>query len=389
MTNGSPRLLHLTRLLLAVLVVSSIAGGIYYFKGGQDNKSQVAAPVAAPSGVVSFPANAAQLSSIATMTVRSEPLPVSAALFGRVAYDENRTTRVSSPIAGRVVSLHGEVGDQVKLAQVLAELDAPDVGTADADWQKARADQVKKQRAFDRAKILFEGEVLAKKDFESAEADIDQARSETRRAALRMRNLDTAGAQNGIFSLKARMAGVIAERQINPGQEVRPDLPTPLFVITDLASLWVIVDVPEQVAAQIQAGQSAVAESDAWPGQRFTAKVERVGIMLDPQTRRIQIRCAVQNPEHRLKPEMFARVSFLPAAGAVQAIAVPNGGLFLEGRYSYVFVQTKPGTFEKRRVGIRQTGNERSYIDSGLDSGEQVVTEGALLLNSEAGGDAH
>ena len=389
MTNRSPRLLHLTRLMLAVVVVSAIAGGIYYFKGGQDNKSQVAARVAATSGVVSFPANAAQLSSIATMTMRSEPLPVSAALFGRVAYDENRTTRVSSPIAGRVVSLRGEVGDQVKPAQVLVELDAPDVGTADADWQKARADQVKKQRAFDRAKILFEGEVLAKKDFESAEADIDQARSETRRAALRMRNLDTAGAQNGIFSLKARMAGVIAERQINPGQEVRPDLPTPLFVITDLASLWVIVDVPEQVAAQIQAGQSAVVESDAWPGQRFTAKVERVGIMLDPQTRRIQIRCAVQNPEHRLKPEMFARVSFLPAAGAVQAIAVPNGGLFLEGRYSYVFVQTKPGTFEKRRVDIRQTGNERSYIDSGLDSGEQVVTEGALLLNSEAGGDAH
>ena len=203
-----------------------------------------------------------------------------------------------------------------------------------------------------------------------------------------MRNLNAANTQNGVFHLKAGLTGIIAERQINPGQEVRPDMTAPLFVITALETLWVLVDVPEQMAALLHAGQGAVVESDAWPGVRFSAKVDRVGILLDPGTRRIQVRCAVPNPQRKLKPEMFAKVSFLPDGAAVQAVALPNTSLFVEGRYNFVFVQTKPGTFEKRRVTLRRSEGDRSFIDTGLADGEQVVTEGAFLLTTEVGGDA-
>ena len=326
---------------------------------------------------------------------------MSGAQPGRVAYDENHTTRVSSPIAGRVLALHAEVGDTVKNGQALAELDSPDLGTAEADWQKARSDELRKQRAFERAKTLFDGQVLARKDFESAQADIEQARSETRRAVLRMRNLNARGAENGVFRLKASLAGVVAERQINPGQEVRPDTPAPLFVITRLETLWVLVDVPEQLAAAIHPGQAAVVESDAWPGQaavvesdawpgeQFAARVDRVGILLDPGTRRIQVRCVLENRGRKLKPEMFARVLFVPDGAAVHAILVPNTSLFVEGRYSFVFVETRPGSFEKRRANVRRSDGERSYVDTGLAEGDRVVTEGAFLLSAEAGGDAH
>ena len=380
----------LMQVLTALAVTAGVVAGIYFIKeerGGLPQAVAVAV-VVPPSGVVTFAPNAPQLSSIVVRSVHTEAMPVSSPQAGRIAYDENHTTRITSPIAGRVLALHAEVGDAVRAGQALAELDSPDLGTAEADWQKARADELRKQRAFERAKTLFDGQVLARKDLESAQADADQARSETRRTVLRMRNLNAAGTQNGVFRLKAGLTGIVAERQINPGQEVRPDMPAPLFVITALDTLWVLVDVPEKIAASLHAGQGAVVESDAWSGMRFSATVERVGILLDPGTRRIQVRCTVQNFQNKLKPEMFAKVAFLPDGATVQAIALPNTSLFVEGRYSFVFVQTKPGTFEKRRVNIRQAEGDRSFIDTGLSDGDQVVTEGAFLLTSEVGGDA-
>lgn len=379
----------LTQIAAAILITAGTVGGIYFFKDAQ-SKTSVAtvAPPTTLQGVVTFPVNAPQLSSIVVHSVHMEAMPISSPQAGRVAYDENDTTRISSPIAGRVLTLHAEVGDSVKAGQVLAELDSPDLGTAEADWQKARADELRKQRALERAKILFDGQVLARKDLESAQADADQALSETKRAALRMRNLNAAGSQNGVFRLKTGLTGIVTERQINPGQEVRPDMAAPLFVITALDTVWVLVDVPEKMAASLHAGQGAMLESDAWPGIQFPAKIDRIGMLLDPGTRRIQVRCSLQNPQSKLKPEMFAKVSFLPDDAAVRAIALPNTSLFVEGRYSYVFVQTSPGTFEKRRVNVSRSDGDRSFIDTGLADGDQVVTEGAFLLTTEIGGDA-
>ena len=378
----------LVQLAAAILITAVTVAGIYAVKAATSHGSETQSVVGAPPGVVMFTPNAPQMSSIVVQRVEMEAMPISSAQAGRIVYDENHTTRISSPVAGRVLAIHAEVGDSVKAGQALAELDSPELGTAEADWQKARADELRKQRAFERAKTLFDGQVLARKDFEGAQADVDQARSETRRAAQRMRNLNAVGSPNGVFSLKAGLAGSVAERLINPGQEVRPDMAAALFVITTLDSLWTLVDVSEQMAASLHVGQEAVVENDAWPGIKFSAKVERIGILLDPGTRRVQIRCKLHNPQHKLKPESFARVAFLPDGAAVKVISLPNTGLFVEGRFSFVFVQTKPGVFEKRRVNIRRSDADRSFIDAGLVDGDLVVTEGAFLLTTEMGSNA-
>jgi cobalt-zinc-cadmium efflux system membrane fusion protein len=338
-------------------------------------------------GIVKFAAGAPQLSSLGIATVSEVAMPVAEPINGRITYDENVTARVSSPILGRVVSLHAEVGDKINRNAVLLDIDSPDLATAEADWRKGQADEVRKKLAFERAKNLFENEVIARKDYESAEADYHQAIAETRRAGLRMKNLNASGSENGKFGLKAPIAGVIADKQVNPGLEVRPDLPNPLFVITDISRLWVIADVPERSIGSIKPGQAVSIETDAYPNEHFTATVNRVGLALDPNTRRVQIRCTVQNPDKKLKPEMFARVLFL-ADGEKKGVRVPNTSLVAEGIYSYVFVEKHPGTFEKRRVNLALKGSDSSFVDNGISSGDRIVTEGALLLNSEASSDA-
>jgi cobalt-zinc-cadmium efflux system membrane fusion protein len=373
--------------LCAAAIAAAIAGYRYVNAAPEPVPVAVPAPTKTP-GQIELGASAPQLSSLRISTVNAEALPLSEPLTGRVTYDENRTTRVSSPVAGRVTGLHAEIGDVIARGALLATLDAPDLATADADWRKAQADEVRKKLALERARTLFEGEVIARKDVESALADQQQASAETRRAGLRMKSLHATGSENGQFRLTAPLAGVVADRQINPGLEVRPDLPAPLFVITDLNQLWVIVDVPDRSATGLKTGQAVTLDTDAWPDQHFAARIERVGLTLDPGTRRVQVRCAVSNPDHKLKPEMFVRVAFLSGDGARQAIPLPNTSLFADGVASYVFVEKKPGTFEKRRVNVALRGRDTSYVDTGLTSGERVVTDGAFLLNAEGAGDA-
>jgi len=337
----------------------------------------------AESGVLRYAPDSAQLSVIKVKPVEVFPVPLAEPLNGRVAFDETSTARVSSPISGRIVALKAQAGDAIGAGDALAELDSPDLAAAVADLRKAEADEPRKRYALERARTLYEGQVLAKKDMESAQADFAQARAETERAALRLRNLAPAGArEDNRYVLRAPISGVVADRQANPGMEVRPDLPNPLYVITDPAKLWVLIDLPERDLPKVAPGQPVSVEVDAWPGELFRARIDRIGVVVDAATRRVPVRCAVANPQGKLKPEMYARVTLL-ANENLRAIRVPNTALVTEGLYSYVFVERSPGVFARRRVALAVQDRDYSYLESGIDAGTRVVVAGSVLLNSE------
>ena len=338
-------------------------------------------------GIVHIAAGETQLSSIRAEAVSVQAMPAADPVNGRLVYDENATSRVSSPLQGRVITLRAGVGDRVAKGAALLDIDSPDLANAEADLAKASSDELRKRLAYERAKRLQENDVIARKDFEASEADYAQSQADTRRASLRLRNLQASGHENGKFILRSPIQGIVVERVANPGQEVRPDLQDPLFLITDISRLWVLVDVPEKNLANVHLGQTVSLETDAYPEQQFRAIVERIGVSVDPVTRRVQVRCTIKNADGKLKPEMFARVSFL-ADGERKGIRVPNTSLITEGIYTFVFVEKQPGTFEKRQVKLALRGNDHSFVENGLADGERVVTEGALLLNSEAAVDA-
>ncbi len=331
-----------------------------------------------------YAADAPQLSFLRIQAVAEMPEPAVDPLNGRIAYDENRTARVSSPNAGRVTRIAVQPGDRVKAGQPLLWLSSPDLGGAVADLRKAEADRHLKQFARQRAKILLEGEVLARKDYEAAEADLKQAEAEEQRARARLNSIAPGGAgADGSGALRAPIAGIVADRQVNPGLEVRPDMSNPLLVITDSTHLWALIDLPERDLGKVRVGQPVSIEVDAYPGEGFSGKIASIGEVLDPVTRRIQVRCAVENPQRRLKPEMFARITPLREP-AHPVLMVPNTALITLGLQSYVFVESAPGTFEKRRIALDRQHRDFSVIREGLKAGERVVTSGALLLNSEA-----
>ena len=338
------------------------------------------------SDTLLFAADAPQLLFLKIQPVAAFPEPLVEPLNARISYDDNRTARVFSPLAGRVVKIAAESGNQVKAGDPLLVLDSPDFAMAKADSMKANADLSRKKETWERARQLYEIKGIARKDVESAEADWHQAEAEAQRARARMKNLNTDSATaEGQFILRAPISGIITERQVSAGSEVRPDASSPLFVITDPRHLWVQVDLPERQLDKVQVGRAVTIEVDAYPETSFPGKIVVISGALDPVTRRIQVRCEVENPALKLKPEMFARVT--PIANKKTGLPrVPNTALVTQGLYSFIFVEQSPGMLQRRRVTLASQGSQYSYISAGLRAGERVVSSGALLLNSELAG---
>jgi len=327
--------------------------------------------------------NSAQEANLKIEAVTEMVAPTTEPLNGKISFDENFTSRISSPVLGRAVKIHTQLGDHVKAGQALLTIDSPDLGAAIADYRKANADLELKRKALERSQTLLDGGVIAHKEFESTQADMAQSQAEAERTKARLHNLgiDHAASGNESFTLKAPMAGMIVDRQINVGNEVRPDAPNPLFTITNPDHLWAMIDLPERDLNKVSLGQTLSIKVDAFADEEFQGKVQSIGTMVDPLTRRIQVRCSVDS-KGKLRPEMYARITPLNMTQR-KVIRLPNSALITEGLYSYVFVETSHGHIQKRRVTLDLQERDYATIKEGLKADERVVTKGAILINSE------
>ncbi|WP_049622900.1 efflux RND transporter periplasmic adaptor subunit [Frateuria defendens] len=368
---------------LALVLLVALGGALAWHLHGQRAVAKAApASESETSGdTVRYPAGASQLSYLEIEPVHAVPAPAMDAQPGKIAFDEDHTVRVMSPANGRVTQLVAEPGAVVKQGDVLAWIDSPDYAQARADASKAAADSAAKAKALGRAAELTRLGVLAQKDLEAAEDDAAQARAEAARASEVLRNLDPSGHDGPRYALRAPIAGTVVDRTINPGLQVQSG-GAPLFVITDASHLWASFEVPERDAGKVRAGQRASVEVDALPGERFDAHILYVGGALDPSTRRFTVRAALDKPDERLKPEMFARITPIDAKPA-PLVAVPNTALVNMGLHHYVFVEIAPGTLQRREVRLGLAGENRSWLREGVREGERVVTRGAVLLNGE------
>lgn len=329
------------------------------------------------SQVVRFLPGSPQLSYLRIEASVALPVPLIEPIPGRIAYDDDVTARIFSPVTARIIRPLANVGDVVKLGQGLVVLDVPDY----ADLAKSESDRRTKEAAYKRARELHDAEVIARRDLESAENDLRAAEADSGRARARLRSL---GAVAGGLGLVSPRAGVVTERVASPGVEVRPDAQAPLYVVTDPGRVWAVAELAEKDLGKIVIGQTVSISVDAYPEQRFTGKVMAVGDVLDPLTRRIVVRCSVENSERKLKPEMFARIS--PESTEQKLPRVPNPALVTEGLNTHLFVETAPGVLERRRVKLAFRGVDVSYVAEGVSPGDRVVTAGAILLNAELAG---
>ncbi|NMM76980.1 efflux RND transporter periplasmic adaptor subunit [Acidovorax sp. SRB_24] len=370
---------------LPTLALALALGGSALLAGCSEAAAPAApAEAAAPtvqSTQLRFPPGHPQLALLEVTTAQpSQDIAVD--LPARLVWNEERTQRIYPAFAGRVTAIRADLGQTVKAGSALATLASPDFGQAQADTAKAHAEQNLAHQGLRRQRELFEAGIVARKDLEQAEADAARAQAEVARAAARTSLYGSSAAVNQQLALSAGMGGVVVERNVNPGQEVRPDQSGPgtpaLFVVTDPSTLWVQIDARESDLASLRAGDRFVLEVSAYPGETFAGRVTAASDSIDPATRTIKVRGLVANTDRRLKAEMLAtaRIKQSRTGGAV----IPAQAVTLRGTVHTVFVESASGVFEPRAVTLAHEGPREVVVGKGLAAGDKVVTQNVLLL---------
>ncbi|MGH7296909.1 MAG: efflux RND transporter periplasmic adaptor subunit [Polyangiaceae bacterium] len=311
---------------------------------------------------------------------------------GRVALDDLRSGHVYSPVTGRVVKINAQLGQRVKKGDPLAMLESPDIGNTVSDVHKAEADLIAAQHDYERKKDLFEQKAGSAADLESAQDNYRKAKAEVERARQKQSLLRVGGvdAVTQTYTLPSPIDGEVLMRNINPGIEVQGQYSggatQELFTIGELDKVWVLADLYEMDIARVHVGTPADVTVVAYKDKVFKGQVDWVSGMLDPNTRTAKVRCTFDNPDKLLRPEMYATVQI--SVDQKRALAIPRSALLRIGEYKVVFIQVgdEPGKVRFQRVPVDVDEGESSQwleVKHGLQSGQKVVVNGAILLSQK------
>lgn len=363
--------------VLCTLVVAALVG---CNSANEARKAEAAAPIM-QGEQLHFPTNHPQL-ALLTVAAATPGQPIAVNLPAKLVWSEEHTQRIYPAFAGRVVGIRADVGQKVAAGAALALLASPDFGVAQADTAKAQSDLRLAEKSLQRQRELFEAGIAARKDLEQAESDFARAQAEEKRAGARTKMYGASGDVDQQLAVRTEIGGVVVERNVNPGQELRPDQSgpgvPPLFVVTDPSRMWVQIDARESDVATLTPGAKFEVTVPALGDRKFSGVVSAAADFIDPNTRTIKVRGTLDNRDRLLKAEMLATVRIERSLGS--GVVVPASAVTLRGAQHRVFVQVQPGVFESRDVTLAHQGPKDALISQGLEVGDMVVTDNVLLL---------
>ncbi len=329
-----------------------------------------------------------QMAHVQVQPVEAVPLPRLLRLPGTVAYNAFRTTPVITQVNGPIVRILAAPGQKVRSGDTLAFVSSPDYATARTNYLKTRSAARLADNNYARAKDLFDHHAIAERDLLQAESERTQALADLQNSQQALRTMgvtnfaaleqDSARPDLPILS---PISGEVVDRMVSPGQVVQAGQ-TQCFIISDMNTVWVLVNVYQSDMAWVRAGDPVVIQTDAYP-DKFQGKISFVGAALDPNTRTLQARIVTTNPGEKLKKDMY--VTALVRAGVIQnALAVPDSAILHDAEnHPFVYVASGSNQFERRLVTLGEPADGRIQVVAGLRAGERIVSNGSLFLQFE------
>ncbi len=318
---------------------------------------------------------------IRTTRVERRPFARTLEVVGRITFNQNKLARLSARGEALVVEVKADVGDEVRSGQALASLASAGVGEQQARISAATSRVEAAEARLKREASLVARGISPRKDLEAAEAEAAEVRAEldAARSALGAAGASFAG-KGGRYALAAPFPGVVVKRDVVAGRYASEE--QVLFEIADLSTVWAQLDVPEEDAPLIRAGQAVGIELEGSALAPIEARIDRVSPVVDPHTRTVRARVELQNPQRVLRDGAFVRAR-IAVSGHTDALLVPAGAVQRAKGTPLVFVRKHDGLYEPRKVELGATNGDLVEILAGIDPGAEVVTTGAFLLKTE------
>jgi membrane fusion protein, heavy metal efflux system len=328
-----------------------------------------------------------QMAHIKVVPVEKSKVPRVLRLTGAVAYNAFKTTPVFSAVGGPVQEILAEPGQNVHSGQTLLTVTSPDYSASRSSYLKAVTAAQLADKNFDRAKDLYEHKAIAERDLQQAESDRDQAQADLQSSqdalrALGIRDPESLIKQSpkttGQIPVIAPAGGQVVERLVGPGQLLQAGS-TQCFTISDMSTVWVLVNVYQNDLAYVRNGDTVEITTDAYP-DKFHGKISYVADALDPNTRTLQARIVTENPGYKLKKDMYVTAT-VQAGALANALTVPDASVLRDSENQpFAYVQVGNGQFARRLIKIGDSQDGRTLVQDGLKENEHVVGDGSLFL---------
>ncbi|GBG15709.1 membrane fusion protein, cobalt-zinc-cadmium efflux system [Novimethylophilus kurashikiensis] len=306
------------------------------------------------------------------------------AVTATIQPNRDRLAHVAPRVAGRIIRVTANLGQQVKQGQTLAQIDSIELGEAHSAYLQAESEARLAQANFARIDNLYSEQIVTQKDYLNARAENEKAKTALRAARDKLRMLGVAPAESSSavssFALTAPFSGTIIEKEAVLGELAQPD--KSLFTVADLSVVWIEADLFEKDLGKVAPGTEAVVTVSAYPNESFKGRLTYISSTVDKETRTVKARVEVRNPDGRLKPEMFANAA-IATSGAIETIVVPPDAVVLMQGIPSVFMRNADG-FEPRSVELGERLYAGVVIKSGLKPGELIVVSGAYALKARA-----
>jgi cobalt-zinc-cadmium efflux system membrane fusion protein len=328
-----------------------------------------------------------QMAHVQIVSVERTKLPRLLRLTGNVTYNAFQTTPVFSAIGGPVHQILVAPGETVHAGQPLLTVNSPDYSAARSAYIKARDSFFLAEKIYKRAEDLYAHGAIAESDLQQAESGRTQAQADMQASedALRALGLNDPEAvvknppkMTSQIPVIAPVGGEVVERLVGPGQLLQGGA-TQVFTISDMSTVWVLVNVYQSDMAYVHAGDSVEITTDSYP-EVFHGKISYIAPALDPNTRTLQARIVTSNPAKKLKKDMYVTASV--QAGAIRdALTVPDTAVLHDTEnQAFVYVQSSSNQFARRLIKAGDSLGGRTQVTDGLKEGERVVGDGALFL---------
>ena len=308
---------------------------------------------------------------------------------GTVDWDNEHTTQAITQVSGPIARIVADAGTHVKAGDPLLYVASTDVTNAIANYRKAKNRSDLAQRNFNRSRDLLAHKALSQREFESAEADFNDAATDLQTALQALKifgvtqaEITEAEQQNMAIRpelvMRAPLAGIVVQRLVLPGQFIQAGT-TAAFVISNTGTVWVQGHVYDRDLASIHVGDTVDERNAAFP-ETFHGVVSYVGDLIDPTTRTTPVRIVTQNPDKHLKKDLFVDVVIHDKRTRDVLVVPTTAVLYDEQNFPFVYVQVETGKFAQRQVKLGGQQGDDTQILEGVKAGESVVSQGSVFL---------
>lgn len=327
-----------------------------------------------------------QMAHIQVVTVEPTTLVRTLSLTGTVAFNGFSTTPVITQISGPVTRIVVAPGENVRRGQPLLYVSSPDYSQLLANYLKARDAYQLADKNYVRSKDLYDHHAIAERDLQAAESARAQAQADLGASEQSLRIVGIANPDAVVgkpvsseVPVSAPISGQAVERLVGPGQVIQAGT-TQVFTISNMSTVWVLANVYQKDLPYVHVGDPVTITTDAYPGLEFHGKISYIAAALDPNTRTLQARIDVRNPEGKLKKDMYV-VANVKAGAISEALTVPSSAVLRDAE-NQPFVYTVAGKdqFARRSVTTGEISGTQIQVISGLAAGDRVVGDGSLFL---------